>query len=111
HASLMRDPGEQAARRRITTAPSTPEHAPAPPNGTEVPGALATEPGQVPPAAETAADPALGTAHAPAPGVVSRPAKPVGSKPSPGVQMKAALSDPSGLSGPTSTKDINTPGF
>lgn len=110
HALLPREPSEQAARRRLIAAPATPEHAAAAPSETDVPGALAQRPDRAPSEAGTQASPTAGATPVPSPGVVSRPVPPLVLKPTPTATTKT-LNDPSGLSNPTSTKDINTPGF
>lgn len=66
------------------------------------------------PAPAAPADTAQAALDAPAPTVPVKPTKPVLSKPpiaSNAAASKPAVADPSGLAGPTTTKDINTPGF
>jgi len=99
HASVTHEPGDRARRAAARPAPAlaATSEAPATPEALATPDAVA--------AADLAAPPASGTNGA------ARPAKPVAQKPPVVAAVKPATADPSGLSGPTTTKDINTPGF
>lgn len=101
HASLTREPGDQAPRAARVT-PAAPEPAAA------LAGTEAARPSAPEPAAPGAALAPQGASPNLASPTVT---KPVVAKPPAVVAAKPDLADPSGLSGPTATKDINTPGF
>lgn len=113
HAALTQESADQARQAARAAAPA-PE--PATVTGTEEETATATAAtaaaleGPSPAATDAAALQGASPDVAP-PATKPAVAKPVMAKPPAVVAQKRDLGDPSGLSGPTSTKDIDTPGF
>lgn len=95
-ASLTHEPVDKA--RRAATAPEPEPVLAATTDAPATPEALTATADPAPPPASSAA-------------VAARPAKPAAQKPPVIAAAKPSVADPSGLSGPTTTKDINTPGF
>lgn len=101
HAASTHEQGSSASRAATPPTPAAPE-----------PAAIAHEP-PVAPAVASAPLPTPNAANRPqatGPNSAARPIAKAGVTIAPGVAAKD-LADPSGLSGPTATKDINTPGF